>query len=175
MLTKQQLLRFVAPDETAAEFFARQVAEAVPTGVACVDRHVRLRPGQVLELVGPTGSGKSELLAQVGAGRGAHGGTREVRHGEGGAAAGRAWRAAWPGATPPLSLRPQIAAHFVTTAHGDDSTAPQGARAARCFPHPSRPAAPFLARRAPACRWRPTLPEPLTPPPARRQRAAHRS
>lgn len=65
MLSKQQLLRFVAPDETAAEFFARQASEAVPIGAPCIDQHVRLRPGQVLELVGPTGSGKSELLAQA--------------------------------------------------------------------------------------------------------------
>jgi ABC-type phosphonate transport system ATPase subunit len=66
MLTNQQLLRCVAPDETAAQFFARQATEAIATGLACVDQHVKLRPGQVLELVGPTGVGKSELLAEVG-------------------------------------------------------------------------------------------------------------
>jgi len=65
MLTKQQLLRHVTPDETASEFFSRQVSEAVATGVFCIDQHVKLRPGQVLEMVGPTGTGKSELLAQV--------------------------------------------------------------------------------------------------------------
>lgn len=65
MLSRAQLLRFATPDETAAEFFARQVSEAVPTGVAPIDAHVKLRPGQVLELAGPTGTGKSELLAEV--------------------------------------------------------------------------------------------------------------
>ncbi|KAI8465181.1 MAG: hypothetical protein J3K34DRAFT_525600 [Monoraphidium minutum] len=67
MLSKEELLRFVTPDETAAEFLGRQVSEAVPTGVLCIDQHVQLRPGQVLEIVGPTGTAKSELLAQIAA------------------------------------------------------------------------------------------------------------
>jgi hypothetical protein len=66
MLTKEELLRLVTPDETAAQFLRRTAAEALPTGLPCVDRHAQLRPGQVLEIVGPTGSAKSELLAQVG-------------------------------------------------------------------------------------------------------------
>ena len=65
MLTKEELLQFVAPDETAADFLRRQATEALATGLPCVDSHLKLRPGHVLELVGPTGCGKSELLAEV--------------------------------------------------------------------------------------------------------------
>lgn len=69
MLTKEELIRFVTPDENALDFLSRQASEALPTGVLCVDQHLQLRPGQVLEIAGPTGSAKSELLAQVGAAR----------------------------------------------------------------------------------------------------------
>jgi hypothetical protein len=78
MLTKDQLLRYATPDETAADFLSRQVSEAVSTGLFCIDQHVKLRPGQVLELAGPTGTGKTELLAQVRCGW--RGGGGWVRH-----------------------------------------------------------------------------------------------
>jgi ABC-type lipoprotein export system ATPase subunit len=64
-LTKEQLLKYVQPDETATEFLQRHVREALPTGIPLVDQHVTFRPGQILEVVGPSGSGKSELLIQV--------------------------------------------------------------------------------------------------------------
>lgn len=70
MLTREQLLQFLAPDETAADFFRRQATETVPTGLPCIDAHIKLRPGHILELAGPTGCGKTELLAQVRRGRG---------------------------------------------------------------------------------------------------------
>ena len=65
-LTKEQLLRFVQPDETAAEFLQRHVREALPTGITLVDQHVTFRPGQILEVLGPSASCKSEFLIQVG-------------------------------------------------------------------------------------------------------------
>jgi hypothetical protein len=59
------LLRWITPDETAAEFFRRQSREAVATGLPFIDAHVKLRPGNILELAGPAGSAKSEMLLQV--------------------------------------------------------------------------------------------------------------
>ena len=65
MSTDIDLLRFVTPDETAAQFLARTTTEACPTGLPVVDQNVQLRPGHVLEVVGPNLSGKSELLVHV--------------------------------------------------------------------------------------------------------------
>eukprot|EP00775_Hariotina_reticulata_P002887 gene2887-3177_t len=59
------LLRWITPDETAAQFLKRQAVEAVPTGLPFIDAHVTLRPGSVLEVVGPSGSAKSEMLIQA--------------------------------------------------------------------------------------------------------------
>ena len=97
-----QLLRFVTPDETAAEFFARQAAEALATGVFCVDAHARLRPGHVLEVAGPTGAGKTALLTEMAArfvAAAPHGGGGGAVGGAGGAAAAPAAAAAAPTAS----------------------------------------------------------------------------
>jgi ABC-type iron transport system FetAB ATPase subunit len=59
------LLTIVTPDESAAEFFRRQGQEAVATGLSFIDAHIKLRPGHFLELAGPAGSAKSEILIQV--------------------------------------------------------------------------------------------------------------
>lgn len=59
------LLRWITPDETAAQFLKRQAVEAAPTGLPFIDAHVTLRPCSVLEVVGPSGSAKSEMLIQV--------------------------------------------------------------------------------------------------------------
>lgn len=59
------LYKWITPDETAAAFFLRQYREAVPTGLPCVDCHVTLRPGHVLEVVGPPGTAKTEMLIEV--------------------------------------------------------------------------------------------------------------
>ena len=88
-----QLLRFVTPDETAAEFFARQAAEALATGVFCVDAHARLRPGHVLEVAGPTGAGKTALLTEMAARF-----VAAAPHGGGGAVGGAGGAAAAPAA-----------------------------------------------------------------------------
>jgi hypothetical protein len=60
-----QLLRWVLPDETLSTFVARQNREATRTGVALIDTHTTLRPGPVLEIAGPSGTAKTELLIQV--------------------------------------------------------------------------------------------------------------
>ena len=56
------LLDFLKPDETAAEFLARTHAEPINTGLFFAHS---LRPGQVLEICGPSGTAKSEILIQV--------------------------------------------------------------------------------------------------------------
>ncbi len=63
--TSEQLLRYVTPDETAAEFLRRALVEVIRTGLVVVDQYVSFRPGHVLEIAGPSRSGKSELLIQV--------------------------------------------------------------------------------------------------------------
>lgn len=56
---------FLEPDETAYDLFARIVVDPVRTGIPFLDQAVFLRPGDVVELVGVSGSAKSELLVQV--------------------------------------------------------------------------------------------------------------
>lgn len=56
------------PDETAAEFFRRHAREALACGLTFIDAYLRLRPGHLVELVGPAGAAKTELLIQVGVG-----------------------------------------------------------------------------------------------------------
>lgn len=60
-----EVLAFLRPDETAAEFLARSYVASLPTGVPLIDGFVSLRAGNVLEVSGPHGSGKSEVLVQV--------------------------------------------------------------------------------------------------------------
>lgn len=52
-------------NETGAQFFRRVQQERVLTGLHSLDRNVVLRPGVVLEVAGPPGSGKTELLLSV--------------------------------------------------------------------------------------------------------------
>eukprot|EP00197_Chlamydomonas_leiostraca_P016195 CAMPEP_0202861996 /NCGR_PEP_ID=MMETSP1391-20130828/3205_1 /ASSEMBLY_ACC=CAM_ASM_000867 /TAXON_ID=1034604 /ORGANISM="Chlamydomonas leiostraca, Strain SAG 11-49" /LENGTH=134 /DNA_ID=CAMNT_0049541469 /DNA_START=141 /DNA_END=542 /DNA_ORIENTATION=- len=66
-LTLNDVLAFLEPDETLGDFLSRAHAERQTTGIPVVDAAVTLRPGVVLEIAGPSGSGKSELLAQVAA------------------------------------------------------------------------------------------------------------
>ena len=56
------LLAFLKPDETAAQLIARTHVEPVDTGLFFARG---LRPGQVLEISGPSGSAKTEILQQV--------------------------------------------------------------------------------------------------------------
>lgn len=60
------LLKHITPDETAAEFFRRHAREALACGLPFIDAYLRLRPGHLVELVGPAGAAKTELLIQVG-------------------------------------------------------------------------------------------------------------
>lgn len=61
----QSLRDFLNPDETAFSFLARTYVEPILTGIPVIDKHVVLRPGNVLEISGPSGSSKSEFLTQV--------------------------------------------------------------------------------------------------------------
>jgi hypothetical protein len=65
MASDDLLLKWVTPDETATEFLVRQFREAVSTGLPFVDKHVKLRPGHVLEIIGPAGTAKTEMLTEV--------------------------------------------------------------------------------------------------------------
>lgn len=56
---------FLDPDETAYDLFARVVVDPVRTGVPFLDQAVFLRPRHVVEIIGSSGCGKSETLAQV--------------------------------------------------------------------------------------------------------------
>lgn len=70
-MTQQALLEqwraWLTPSESAFEFFARVRTEPLLTGVPLLDKHVPspLRPGCLLEIVGPSGVGKTELLLEV--------------------------------------------------------------------------------------------------------------
>ena len=57
-----ELAAALAPDETAAAFMRRCGGGPVPTGLPFAPS---LRPGDAMELVGASGSGKTELLVQV--------------------------------------------------------------------------------------------------------------
>jgi hypothetical protein len=59
------LLAFLRPDETAAELLARTYVEPLYTGVSLLDSHISFRPGNVLEIPGAAGTGKTEMLVQV--------------------------------------------------------------------------------------------------------------
>ena len=61
-MSKEDLLAFVQPDETAFDLLARTATEPIPTGVFFLGK---LRAGQTLEISGPSGTAKTELLIQV--------------------------------------------------------------------------------------------------------------
>ena len=60
-----EYVAFLGPDETAYDLFARVVIDPVRTGVPFLDQAVFLRPGHVVEVAGPSGCAKSEVLVQV--------------------------------------------------------------------------------------------------------------
>ncbi|KAG2500265.1 hypothetical protein HYH03_001843 [Edaphochlamys debaryana] len=59
------LAAILAFDETGAQFFKRVQRERVLTGYDFIDCSVSLRPGVVVEVAGPPGSGKTELLRNI--------------------------------------------------------------------------------------------------------------
>ena len=61
---EEALLEFLQPDESMRVFLARTFVEPLRTSIAFVD-NAAIRPGNVLEVVGASGSGKTELLMQV--------------------------------------------------------------------------------------------------------------
>lgn len=58
----EDLRRFVLPDETALQLFARSYSEPFATGVFFLGT---VRAGQIYEVSGPSNSGKTTLLLQV--------------------------------------------------------------------------------------------------------------
>lgn len=70
-MSQQALLEhwraWLAPNESAFDFFARVRTEPLLTGLALLDKHAPapLRPGSLLEITGPSGVGKTELLVEV--------------------------------------------------------------------------------------------------------------
>jgi ABC-type transport system involved in cytochrome c biogenesis ATPase subunit len=64
-LTEEDVRRFLEPDESAAQLLARLQAEQLQTGLPFIDAHMTLRPGTLLEVVGPAGCGKTRLLLRV--------------------------------------------------------------------------------------------------------------
>ncbi|KAG1672366.1 hypothetical protein FOA52_010984 [Chlamydomonas sp. UWO 241] len=63
--SRESLLALLTPHESAADLLARGTRESLPTGVELLDAQLTLRPGVVLELAGPHGSGKSEVLLHM--------------------------------------------------------------------------------------------------------------
>lgn len=64
-LTEQDVYEFLEPDESAADLLARLRHETLHTGLAFLDQHVAIRPGSLLEISGPVGSGKTSILLRV--------------------------------------------------------------------------------------------------------------
>lgn len=64
--TTEELRAFLAPDDSAYRLISRSVVERHLTNVPFIDEHVQLRPGYPLEIAGPSSSGKTEILIQVG-------------------------------------------------------------------------------------------------------------
>lgn len=60
-----ELLDFLRPDENLYAFLGRIKREQVRTGLPWIDSLVTLRPGHVLEISGPAGSAKTELLIHL--------------------------------------------------------------------------------------------------------------
>lgn len=64
--TAESLSEFLEPDETAAQLLQRVSVEPLLTKVHFIDRRIRLRPNHLALISGCSGSGKTELLVQVG-------------------------------------------------------------------------------------------------------------
>jgi hypothetical protein len=63
----EQVQRFLAPDETAAQLLARTFVAPLRTGLPLIDRFLAFRGGQVLEVAGGAGVGRTTALLQVAA------------------------------------------------------------------------------------------------------------
>ena len=59
------LAKFLNPDETFGDLLARCHSEPLVLGVKFLEDLVPVRPNQLIEISGVSGSGKTELLTQV--------------------------------------------------------------------------------------------------------------
>ena len=64
---EDEVLRFLRPDETAAQLLARTYVQPLHTGLPLIDRVLSFRGGQVLEVAAPAGAGCTTALLQVAA------------------------------------------------------------------------------------------------------------
>lgn len=68
MNTIEDALAFISADENAYEYLTRALVEPLTSGVAFIDaRHPEpaLKPGEILEIVGAGGTGKTELALEI--------------------------------------------------------------------------------------------------------------
>lgn len=63
----EEVQRFLAADETAAQLLARTFVAPLRTGLPLIDRFLSFRGGQVLEVAGGSGVGRTTALLQVAA------------------------------------------------------------------------------------------------------------
>ncbi|GAQ89378.1 DNA recombination and repair protein [Klebsormidium nitens] len=61
---EEALLRFLQPDESMRDFLLRTFVEPLGTSVPFIDS-AAIRPGNVVEIFGASGSGKTEILTQA--------------------------------------------------------------------------------------------------------------
>lgn len=69
MNSLEDALRFLAPDETARAYLDRALAEPIASGIPWMDDDPEpaLRAGELIEIVGAGGSGKTELAIEIAA------------------------------------------------------------------------------------------------------------
>lgn len=61
---EEALLSFLQPDESMRDFLSRTFVEPLRTSLPFIDS-AAIRPGNVVEICGASGSGKTEILTQV--------------------------------------------------------------------------------------------------------------
>jgi len=68
MDTTEKALRFLRPDESARAYLERALTEPLASGIPWLDARApepALRPGEIIEIVGQGGSGKTEIALEI--------------------------------------------------------------------------------------------------------------
>ena len=68
MDTTEKALRFLRPDESARAYLERALTEPLSSGIPWLDARApepALRPGEIIEIVGQGGSGKTEIALEI--------------------------------------------------------------------------------------------------------------